>query len=545
MTPVEEIQKEENRETDCESVKLEWAEASKTGRVSADLMQKALKCKLVPEEKVKGMPNMETSLPPREDNPLAGEDKELGMAELIMAYDPWTGETDFTPDTYDPSADIEKAAQEQLSTPEPEYVQDSNGNWYFTENTPSGGISQATANPNYGQWNGQIVSKVPDATHTIMIKLPSGKDEKTGQVNYSIFYMDKEGFDASSEVFSKMYSGEAGGEGGRILNQINPNYFGGETQKPSDMGNMEWHYKYGDGMYSNTFNPERFYFNPDDKGNAGQTSSPYARISNRGNMTPEVVKSNRPFYDVSGIDKYTNQDELKYKNRLMQMAEVVSPGQDTPMGAAVDQSQGASQEVDEQVQEQLKEAISQAGFNVVDIAMSPEGKILVTVGQFEDSYIENAQYFEMDFELAEPMKCRRRFKAIAVTPGMYKAKDGTLVELSSQQLNDIAGLFRNKPLVLVDHDLARPDSTHEGKNVGFVEDSWYDPDYDAVIYKGVLGEDLDLAAIAGSSIKLTHGKTPMGRHIALIPKCVMGKACYAPQDPNAVILENAQKIGER
>jgi hypothetical protein len=500
MTPVEEIPKEANRETDCESVKLEWAEASKTGRVSADLMQKALKCKLVPKEKVKGMPNMETSLPPREDNPLAGEDKELGMAELIMAYDSWTGETDFTPDTYDPSADIEKAAQEQLSTPEPEYTQDSNGNWVAT--------SSDTGNE-FNPFNDSFVGTGKPYTPTPENRQPtSGTYEKDGNTytfnptgytvktkdgaKYQITYYDKDGKPTSADKAVSTGSRDLGGLGtnpdavdsSRITNMINPNYFSGQApQKPSDMGNMEWHYKYGDGMYSNTFNPERFYFNPDDKGNAGQTSSPYARIGNRGNMTPEFVKSNRPFYDVSGIDKYTNQDELKYKNRLMQMAEVVSPGQDTPMGAAVDQSQGASQEVDEQVQEQLKEAISQAGFNVVDIAMSPEGKILVTVGQFEDSYIENAQYFEMDFELAEPMKCRRRFKAIAVTPGMYKAKDGTLVELSSQQLNDIAGLFRNKPLVLVDHDLARPDSTHEGKNVGFVEDSWYDPDYDAVVYK--------------------------------------------------------------
>jgi hypothetical protein len=156
---------------------------------------------------------------------------------------------------------------------------------------------------------------------------------------------------------------------------------------------------------------------------------------------------------------------------------------------------------------------------------------------------DNSQFFEVDFELAEPMTCKRRFRAIAVTPGMYKAKDGTLVELASADLQKIATLFRNKPLVLVDHELARPDSTHEGRSVGYVEDSWYDENYDAVVYKGALNEDLDLASIAGSSIKLSHGATPMGRHIALIPKCISGIACYAPQDPNAVILENAQHIG--
>jgi hypothetical protein len=259
-------------------------------------------------------------------------------------------------------------------------------------------------------------------------------------------------------------------------------------------------------------------------------------------MTPEVVQSNRPFYDERSMDRFRNQDELKYKMRTGEFAEPMAAPTNVPTGANVDTGIGQAQEVDAQVQEQIKEALSKAGFNLVDIEMSPEGKIFITVGQFEDSYIENAQYFEVDFELAEPSICGRRFKAIAVTPGMYQAKDGTPVELSSADMQNIAGLFRNKPLVLVDHELARPDSTHEGRTVGYVVESYYDPNYDAVIYKGALNEDIDLATIAGSSIKLSHGRTPIGRHIALIPKCVTGRACYAPQDPNAVILENAQQI---
>ena len=572
MTPLEELPEEmptEAPQTDCEAVKKEWDEASKTGRVSAELMQKALECKLVPEDKVKGMPTGESALPTRTENPLAGEDKELGMAELIMS----TAE-EALEDLRSGESTIEDLLQEEndalgdrpaegygeapigYTSPGGYWEVDSNGNWNFTgelsdpnQLTDFGGGSNQLPNTQspqtkismpYPGINGEIY-QYPTGTYINAVKLPDGKG------GWIQAYVSDEQLKNSSEFFSKFDQGGAGGGSyGRIMNTLNPNYFSGQApQKPDDMGNMEWYYKYGGGMYQNAFNPESFYFNPDDKGNAGQTSSPYSRIGNRGNMTPEIVQSNKPFYDERGINKYTNLDELKFKQRTMNMAEVAIPqGQETPMGASVDQSQGQSQEIDEQVQEQLKEAIMEAGFNVIDIGMSPEGKILITVGQFEDSYIENAQYFEVDFELAEPMKCGKRFKAIAVTPGMYKAKDGTLVELSSEQLQNIAGLFRNKPLVLVDHDLARPESTHEGRNVGYIEDSWYDGDYDAVIYKGALTEDLDLAGIAGSSIKLSHGKTPMGRHIALIPKCIPGRACYAPQDPNAVILENAQKIGE-
>lgn len=556
MTPLEELPEEmptEAPQTDCESVKKEWDTASKTGRVSAELMQKALECQLVPEDKVKGMPTGEQSMPPaptREDNPLAAddeEDKELGMAELTMADTP-----------------IEWDAKEVVEEVQSPYVQDKNGNWvYEGVNTPE----DYTPTPNPGSYvNDDVVSTPRDGyipwtvngiTKYVKEELLSQKyglnDNTLLQAYYSKYpgrtWIDQN--DPLTQAYMKAITGSGGEDNtydkegtGRIINS--PNYFGQyDPNPPEGMGNMEWRYKYNYGMGSNAFNPESFYFNPDDKGNAGQSSSPYSRIGNRGNMTPEIVQSNKPFYDERGINKYTNLDELKFKQRTMNMAEVAMPqGQENPMGASVDQTQGQGQEIDEQVQEQLKEAIMEAGFNVVDIGMSPEGKILITVGQFEDSYIENAQYFEVDFELAEPMKCGKRFKAIAVTPGMYKAKDGTLVELSSEQLQNIAGLFRNKPLVLVDHDLARPESTHEGRNVGYIEDSWYDGDYDAVIYKGALTEDLDLAGIAGSSIKLSHGKTPMGRHIALIPKCIPGRACYAPQDPNAVILENAQKIGE-
>jgi len=569
MTPLEELPEEMPKEapqTDCESVKKEWDAASKTGRVSAELMQKALECKLVPEDKVKGMPTGEKSMPPapsRDENPLIGEDKELGMAELYMATaeelleDLRSGDTTISEaianEGYaegDRPAEGYGEAPAGYTSPGGYWTTDSDGNWNFTGETGYDSFTDSFVGtgskytpptpPTVNVW-GMDMSYIPTDTQ----KIPINIKDNEGIIH--TLYVSEQQMKDNSEFFSKFDQGSAGGGGGgRIMNTINPNYFSGQApQKPSDMGNMEWYYRYGGGMYQNAFNPESFYFNPDDKGNAGQSSSPYSRIGNRGNMTPEIVQSNKPFYDERGINKYTNLDELKFKQRTMNMAEVAMPqGQENPMGASVDQTQGRSQEIDEQVQEQLKEAIMEAGFNVVDIGMSPEGKILITVGQFEDSYIENAQYFEVDFELAEPMKCGKRFKAIAVTPGMYKAKDGTLVELSSEQLQNIAGLFRNKPLVLVDHDLARPDSTHEGRNVGYIEDSWYDGDYDAVIYKGALTEDLDLAMIAGSSIKLSHGKTPMGRHIALIPKCIPGRACYAPQDPNAVILENAQKIGE-
>lgn len=577
MTPLEELPEKmptETPQTDCEAVKKEWDAASKTGRVSAELMQKALECKLVPEDKVKGMPTGEQSMPPaptREDNPLAAddeEDKELGMAELVMADDPFDPLAGLTPYAGD---DVYNDYQDNFLPVE--YVEDANGNWVSTAPDagtgggfdPLGDSFGGTGRPyNPSPQYPDGVSGTP-VKGWVEIQTANGKvwvqpnffsGEGTPKSTY--LYTDKDGKPVYSDStyldpndpklqeyfarFAGVGSASYDSEGtGRIMNM--PNYFSGQApQKPDDMGNMEWHYRYGGGMYQNAFNPEQFYLNPDDKGNAGQTSSPYARIGNRGNMTPEIVQTNRPFYNPKGIEKYTNQDELKFRQRNMQMAESMPTPGDTPTGAAVDQIQGQSQQIDETMQEQIKEALAQAGFNVVDMELSPEGKILVSVGQFEDSYIENAQYFEQDFELAEPMNCKRRFKAIAVTPGMYKAKDGTLVELASSDLQKIATLFRNKPLVLVDHELARPDSTHEGRNVGYVEDSWYDENYDAVIYKGALNEDLDLASIAGSSIKLSHGTTPMGRHIALIPKCISGIACYAPQDPNAVILENAQHI---
>jgi hypothetical protein len=501
----------------------------------------------VSQDKVKGMPT-DGALPTREENPLAGEDKELGLAERVDSFAP-PDEEETNPIPTGSSTQTVQVGEEGS------YYEQPDGSWdyvpYDTNSTPEqyeqmqdpdfGGFG---ANPdippgmsandyNKSLKNGWSYSNIPGWVGAV-VKNRNGE-------SMTIYYDPERPNLWSGNMGDQEGSGGSGG--GRIMNTVNPNYFSGQMpQKPDDMGSMEWHYKFGNGMYSNQFNPESFYYNPDDKGNAGQTSSPYSRISNSGNMKPEVVKSNRPFYDDNGIDKYANA-ELKWKQRQMTMAEATDAMQ-MPTDAGVDQAQGQTQEVDEQIQEQLKEAIMEAGFNIIDISLSPEGKIMVTVGQFEDSYMENAQYFEQDFELAEPMKCSRRFKAIAVTPGMYKAKDGTLVELSSEQLQNIAGLFRNKPLVLVDHELARPDSTHEGRSVGYIEDSYYDGDYDAVIYKGVLSEDLDLADIAGSSIKLSHGRTPMGRHIALIPKCIPGRACYAPQDPNAVILENAKRIGE-
>jgi len=572
MTPLEEIPQEMPTEApgmDCEAVKKEWDTASKTGKVSAELMQKALQCKLVPQDKVKGMPTGENIMPPaptREENPLAGEDKELGMAELTMAYDPWTGETTFG-DT--PISDAVAEAEQQLS--DGYTLNEDTGNWETTSAFDSSYLG--TGRPytpdrtkidpysvnnmdksGYNENKTLYMEVLPNETRLYSVQIDSNGKEIKNYLGTETYY-DSTGNPTTRENAASVgrrgtWGGQEAGGGtqtydqegqNRIVSQ--QNYFGQPQEKPDDIGNMEWRYKYNYGMGSNAFNPEQYYFNPDDKGNAGQTSSPYARIGNRGNMTPEVVQTNRPFYNTQGIDKYTNQDEIKFKQRNMQMAESMPTPGDTPTGAAVDQMQGQTQEVDETMQEQIKEALSKAGFNVVDMEASPDGKILVSVGQFEDSYIENAQFFEVDFELAEPMNCKRRFKAIAVTPGMYKAKDGTLVELASADLQKIATLFRNKPLVLVDHELARPDSTHEGRNVGYVEDSWYDENYDAVIYKGALNEDLDLASIAGSSIKLSHGATPMGRHIALIPKCISGIACYAPQDPNAVILENAQHIG--
>ena len=559
MTPLNEIPKEaeqpEQPGIDCEAVKTEWEIVSKTGRVSNELMEKALQCNLVPKDKVKGIPGEAPPLS-REENPLVGEDmedKELGMAELVMAEDDWYDPLEgLTPggSTYNPNG-YENLVEEGLA--DNGYTLDENGNWNYsgTDGEPSGETSPFDTSfvgkglgysmPKTGtppetiqsiNYNGLTVYQYPIGNNITPVRLPDG------QGGFIEGFIDPS---TSSEWLGRYTDRGGAGGAGRISNVLNPNYFSGNApQKPAGMGNMEWHYKYGGGMYNNAFNPENFYYNPDDK--TGGTSTPYTRLGNRGNLTPEVVKSNRPFYDERSMDRFRNQDELKYKMRLGEFAEPMTALSDVPTGANVDTGQGQAQEVDAQVQEQIKEALSKAGFNLVDIEMSPDGKIFITVGQFEDSYIENAQYFEVDFELAEPSVCGRRFKAIAVTPGMYQAKDGTPIELSSADMQNIAGLFRNKPLVLVDHELARPDSTHEGRTVGYVVESYYDPNYDAVIYKGALNEDIDLATIAGSSIKLSHGKTPMGRHIALIPKCVTGRACYAPQDPNAVILENAQNI---
>jgi len=195
MTPLEELPEgmpTEAPQTDCEAVKKEWDEASKTGRVSAELMQKALECKLVPEDKVKGMPTGEQSMPPtpsREENPLAGEDKELGMAELTMAYDPWTGETT-SRDI--PISDAEQKLTDALEgvTPQDnilpvEYVEDSNGNWVSTaSDAGTGGGFDPFKDSFVGtgrqytpekqtsvMWNGMNMSYIPTEKQTIPITL--------------------------------------------------------------------------------------------------------------------------------------------------------------------------------------------------------------------------------------------------------------------------------------------------------------------------------------------------------------------------------------
>jgi hypothetical protein len=200
------------------------------------------------------------------------------------------------------------------------------------------------------------------------------------------------------------------------------------------------------------------------------------------------------------------------------------------------QPQEPTEQLDQAIVEKIKEALQD--FNVRDINPGPEGTINVILSPYEPNFVENA--YQMEFTLAEQKG--RKFKAIALTEGKYKDTKGGYVHIDKKMLMEMAGLFRNKPLVLVDFEKASPSSTHEGNIVGVVTNSFYCPTHEGILYEGLLDTDLDLSEVAGSSIKVAIGDVPIAKHIALIPKCgkKQGK-CFLPQDANARILtiENA------
>ena len=205
------------------------------------------------------------------------------------------------------------------------------------------------------------------------------------------------------------------------------------------------------------------------------------------------------------------------------------------------QPQQQTEQLDQAIVEKIKEALQD--FNVRDINPGPEGTITVVLSPYEPNFVENA--YEVEFTLAEQKG--RKFKAIALTEGQYKDNQKKYVHIDKKMLMEMADLFRNKPLVLVDFDRASPDSTHEGDVVGVVTNSFYCPTHEGILYEGQLDRDIDLSEIAGSSIKVAIGDVPIAKHIALIPKCgkKQGK-CFLPQDANARILtiENASPARE-
>lgn len=198
-----------------------------------------------------------------------------------------------------------------------------------------------------------------------------------------------------------------------------------------------------------------------------------------------------------------------------------------------------TEQLDQAMVEKIKEALKD--FNVRDINAGPDKTINVILSPYEPNFVENA--YEVEFTLAEQKG--RKFKAIALTEGKYKDTKGGYVHIDKKMLMEMAGLFRNKPLVLVDFEKASPSSTHEGNIVGVVTNSFYCPTHEGILYEGLLDTDLDLSEVAGSSIKVAIGDVPIAKHIALIPKCgkKQGK-CFLPQDANARILtiENAMPM---
>lgn len=202
-----------------------------------------------------------------------------------------------------------------------------------------------------------------------------------------------------------------------------------------------------------------------------------------------------------------------------------------------------SKEIDEEVKNKIKEKLSDE-FTIKDMQMNEDGTISLLIGPMEGSYVENA---EVELKLAGFMakpSGKKKFKSIAITPGKFKATDDTIINVDDNFLKLNAGIFKNKPLVLVDFNQATEKDTHKGTEVGLVLNSYYCPDYGAIVYEGELndGVDLDLSTIEGSSVGMKMSKPAIGRHIALIPKCNEDKTCLRPQDANARLIDMAEVV---
>lgn len=216
-----------------------------------------------------------------------------------------------------------------------------------------------------------------------------------------------------------------------------------------------------------------------------------------------------------------------------------------------------TEQLDQAMVEKIKEALKD--FNVRDINAGPDKTINVILSPYEPNFVENAKYvsYQTEFTLAAERPCPKTGKtihtAIGLTPGRYKAKDGSYVTLMAKDIERISPLFRNKPLRYVDHDLATPESTHEGPDVGTIIASYYEPSLSAMMYDFLLDDNyanLDLSMIGGSSPKVAIGDIDIADHIAIIPKCQKDKKCFLPQDPNTAIrfpyrskvIENAEPM---
>lgn len=214
--------------------------------------------------------------------------------------------------------------------------------------------------------------------------------------------------------------------------------------------------------------------------------------------------------------------------------------QSKPEAPPQPEEQNLEQELDQTMVEKIKEALQD--FNIRDIQPGPDHTINIILAPYEPKYVENAQYYQSEFILAAERPCSKTGKtihtAIGLTPGRYKAKDGAYVTLGAKDIERISPLFRNKPLRYVDHDLATPESTHEGYDVGTIIASYYEPNLSAMMYDFLLDDkhaDLDLSTIGGSSPKVAIGDIDIADHIAIIPKCGKSRKCFLPQDPNTAV----------
>lgn len=204
--------------------------------------------------------------------------------------------------------------------------------------------------------------------------------------------------------------------------------------------------------------------------------------------------------------------------------------------------QQQTEQLDPSIVEKIKEALQD--FNIRDIQPGPDKTVTVVLAPYEPNFVENAQYvqYQAEFILAGERPCPQTGKmihtAVGLTPGRYKAKDGTYVTLTAKDVERISPLFRNKPLRLVDNDLATPKDTHKGNDVGTIIASYYEPSLTAMMYDFLLDDnhaDLDLSTIGGSSPKVAIGDIDIADHIAILPRCQKDKKCFLPQDPNTAV----------